>query len=1197
MEAARPGGGDGYGQGLLVRVLGTTRVERDGEVAAIGGPRQRAVLTRLVLAERRLVTVDRLIEDVWGDEAPRTVVATLHSHLSLLRRALGDPDLLRREGPGYVLDIPVDEVDATWFERLVDDTRANLAADPAEALRNAEWALSLWRGPAYADVADTEWGRAAAVRLGELRLGVMEARFDALLALGRHGDALAPLERAIDEYPLHERFAAQLVLALYRAGRQVEALRAFDDHRNRLVEELGLDPGPDLLKLQSAILGHEAWLAAPEVVALPARILEAHAPTSAVPAATGPAGAPGEGEPGAPSSPPASPVRLPGVAIRHHDRPFVGRDAELATLREAWSSATSGSRRLVVVTGEAGAGKTRLVSRFVQEAHQQGAIVMWGRATIEAIVPFEPVVEGLRNILRTVSPEAQKRVVEGRDALSLLIPDLADLVPGVEVVRPEIGTERFVLFETVADLLESESAVWPLIFVLDDLQFCDQLSLRMLDHLLRHERTGRVLLLGTVRTVPHHPNQELDTFLSALHRDGLVDRVSLEGLGPDDVAALLESGGWSAGGATPRAVHRATGGNPFFVTELAQQGAAPDGTELPDSVREVLGARLDRLDEQTSRLVSLAAVGGPVVPISVLARAGHFSGEEVLDGIDTAIAEGVLTEEGPTGSVTFPHGLVQQAVLDRLSRSRRSALHLSIADGLAESGDSSKAELAHHLVNAGPLAPRDVVVQACVDAGHHALSILAYEEADRWAQRAIEAGGNQAPDALRCTALLLRSDSQRALGNRVDAKAAASEAADVARGSGDPLLLARAAEGLALARAAVGFDYGTEDAELDALLEEALRALPADATSHRARLIGASVSKVAARGDVTAVDRLSHLVMRLPDSEQHPVLVATAHLVRRMASWRLDLLDERVESDRAALAAAEQARNHALALNALLYGITDLTEAGQIMEADEWFRRFRSRAAEVRQPVYDAFVLFIEGTIALLRGEYETSARFSDEALEIGRKSHGNNAEQAWAGHAFVRAWDQGRLAGLVDVVANMEGPQNQPIWQIGHAAALVAAGRPDEARPALEEFVTDTVELDDNSLWLTAAAMLAEVARALDDKERAAVLHRCMEPYKDRIVLSGLGRVCLGPVARFAGISAHTAGDLEAAEPLLWTAHRNSRMMLSKPFLARTQWDRSLLLADLGREDDAKAARQEAEELASSIGMALGGLARAPAG
>ena len=791
-------------------------------------------------------------------------------------------------------------------------------------------------------------------------------------------------------------------------------------------------------------------------------------------------------------------------------------------------------------------------------------------------------------MLRAVSPEAQHRVVEGRDALALLVPDLAEIVPGVQVVRPEVGTERYVLFETVADLLEAESAVWPLVFVLDDLHLADELSLRMLDHVLRHERPAHVLLVATARTGPQTSSPHLEEFCAHLHRDGFLDRLTVGGLEPGDVAELLAAGGWDSGPGA-QAIHRATGGNPFFVTELAHHGAAPDES-LPDSIRTVLDARLDRLDDQTARLVALAAVAGPDAAIPVLARAGGFSGDEVLDCVDAAIGEGVLTEDGPTGSVTFPHALVQQAVLERLSRSRRGALHLAIADGLAESDDTTRAELAHHLLSAGPLAPRETVARAALDAGRDALDVLAYEDADRWALRAIEAAGPAGPQELRCEALLLRSDSQRALGDRIEAHAAASEAADIARAVSEPVLLARAAEALALARAGLGFDFGTEDPGLDALLEEALRALPASETSHRARLLSASLTNAAADRDSEKIDRLGHLIEHLPDGT-HPVLVATVHLARRMAEWRVHTLDDRVADDRAALGAAQRAGNAALELNALLYGITDLTEAGLVSEAAEWFERFRARAADVRQPVYDAFVLFIDATLHLLQGAYEESSRLVDAGLELGRKSHGPNAEQAWAAHMFVQAWDQGRLAELHPVVQGLEGPNGLPIWDIARTATGIAAGDLDGARAGLAELVDPEIHVPDNSLWLTSVTLLVEVARALGDLERCEVLRRELEPHVGKLVIGGLGRVSLGPVARFVAVASLVTGRYEEADELFDLAARQCRELAAIPQLARTHLDWAAAKSALGDEAAAMKLSARAYELADRVGMVVGDL------
>jgi tetratricopeptide (TPR) repeat protein len=468
--------------------------------------------------------------------------------------------------------------------------------------------------------------------------------------------------------------------------------------------------------------------------------------------------------------------------------------------------------------------------------------------------------------------------------------------------------------------------------------------------------------------------------------------------------------------------------------------------------------------------------------------------------------------------------------------------------------------------------------------------MLAYEDAERWAVEAMDAGGPNTAAGLRFEALLLRSDAQRALGDRVDARASASQAADIARGESDPLLLARAAEALALARAGLGFDFGTEDPGLDALLEEALRVLPADETSHRARLLSASMTNAAADRNMAKIDRLGLLIEQLPDST-HPVLVATAHLAKRMAEWRMHTLEARIADDRGALAAATQAGNAPLELNALLYGITDLTEAGLVEESAKWFERFRARANDVHQPVYDAFVLFIDASLHLLQGDYERASSLVDAGLALGRKSHGVNAEQSWAGHMFVHAWDQGRLASLHPMLEGLEGPGGLPIWDIARAATAIAAGDPDPARATLEQLVDTTVHVNDNSLWTTSVALLVEVARSLGDLERSEVLLRELTPYTDRLVISGLGRVSIGPVARYAAVAAMVLGRYEEADRLFDVAAQLCRDLAAIPQLARTHHDHATVKAALGDEAAAQRLSDRARELADRVGLVLGDL------
>ena len=875
---------------------------------------------------------------------------------------------------------------------------------------------------------------------------------------------------------------------------------------------------------------------------------------------------------------PRSPVALPPAAVRHLDRPFVGRAAELATLTEAWRTAREGRRRLVVVEGEAGAGKSRLSAYFAGRVHMDGAVVMWGRATPEAVVPYEPLVEALRTVLRTVSAEARSRVVTGRDGLLTLLPYIDDLAPDLDVARPELGTDRYVLFETVAELLDAESAEWPVVFVLDDLQWADPLSLRLLRHLLQHERPGRFLMVGTVRSIPVTPNPALDAFLADLGRDGLVDRVSLEGLAEEEVGELLARSGFGAAPARAAAIHRATRGNPFFVTELAELAEQDDQdpNALPASVRDAITARLVHLDADVTKVVSVAAVAGPSVTLDVLAGACGVDRAVVLDAIDVLLDAGVVTEEPGGAVITFRHALVQQVVLDRLSRSRRLAIHLTLADALEALG-ASRLEIAHHLVSAGPLAPPQRTAAAGVAAGREALGVLAYEDGEQWARRVLDIA--VIDERCRCEALLLRSDAQRALGDRLGARAAAAEAAQAARQVGDPVLLARAAEAVALARAGLGFDFGTTDPGLEQLLAEALRGLPAHEVDHRARLLGASLSNAAAEGNVLALRGLSDEALALASANGQSSLVATAHLAARMSGWRVELLAQRLATDDAAWRAGVESGNLHLQLNVLLYYIADLVEAGRLAEAEERLELLRRGAADVRQPVYDAFVGFFDATFALLHGEYDASAKLADDSLLRGLQSHGANAEHAWAGQTFIRAWDRGELGGLVAFAEQAAArPPVLPIWDVALGACLVASGRGEEARPILERYVTDDgIGHNPDSLWFSIGGLLVEMARELGDRDRAAILRRELEPFLGRFAISGLGRACLGPVTRFVGVAAAVCDDLDAADSLLERAAAESRAARAVPSEARSLHDRAEVLVRRGRPERSRARRRAA--------------------
>ena len=241
------------------RILGPLEVDGPGGPMALGGQRQRALLAALLLEAGRVVPMDRLVDELWGEEPPRTATTSLHNSVSRLRRALGE-ELIETRAPGYLLKAEPEWIDATHFERLL---RAARGAAPRERRELLVQALSLWRGPALADFAFEQFAQAEIRRLEELRLVAVEERIDADLELGRHGDVTGELEALAAAHPLRESLRRQLMLALYRSGRQAEALDAYQEARARFVEELGIDPGPELRQLQAEILRQGAGLAVP----------------------------------------------------------------------------------------------------------------------------------------------------------------------------------------------------------------------------------------------------------------------------------------------------------------------------------------------------------------------------------------------------------------------------------------------------------------------------------------------------------------------------------------------------------------------------------------------------------------------------------------------------------------------------------------------------------------------------------------------------------------------------------------------------------------------------------------------------------------------------------------------------------------------------------------------------------------------
>ncbi|HET6664501.1 MAG TPA: BTAD domain-containing putative transcriptional regulator, partial [Acidimicrobiales bacterium] len=332
------------GRPLTFRVLGPLAVDLDGAPVPVGGPKEQQVLALLLCRAGTAVPVDVLVDELWPDVPPRTAERTVHAYIARLRKALpGGKDLLTTVGRGYRLAADPMQLDATRFEAQARTGRERLTdGDAAGAVASLASALGEWTGPAYGEFLESPACAAEAERLAGLRLTALEDRIEAELATGAAAELVGELESLVRDHPFRERLWGHLLLALYRAGRQRDALDAYQRARSVLVDELGIEPGPELRRLEAAILDQDASLDR----------------TSRA----------------APAPPPGFPLLLEAVGPA-----FLGRGAELDRLRGMWAEAVDGHGAFVSILGPEGMGKTRLVAEIAREASDGGGAVLYGR--------------------------------------------------------------------------------------------------------------------------------------------------------------------------------------------------------------------------------------------------------------------------------------------------------------------------------------------------------------------------------------------------------------------------------------------------------------------------------------------------------------------------------------------------------------------------------------------------------------------------------------------------------------------------------------------------------------------------------------------------------------------------------------------------------------------------------------------------
>jgi DNA-binding SARP family transcriptional activator len=701
--------------GLEYRVLGPLEVVGDDGPLALGGAKQRALLALLVLNANRVVSRERLVDALWGDDPPETAVTSIQVYVSRWRKVL-PPDTLVTRAPGYLLAAKPEQIDLFRFESLVAEARG---ATPQRAATLLRGALALWRGPALGGLALESSARTESDRLEDLRLAALEERIEADLALGRQAELVGELQTLIGDNPHRERLRAQLMLALYRSGRQAEALDAYRAAREALVDELGLDPSAELRELEQRILSQDASLAPPRP------LLGEH-------------------------------IALPAPLRASSPFPFVGRRKELDALRALLARVEQGEGgQVALIGGEAGSGKTRLARELAHEAAEHGTLVLYGAANADVNVPYQQFVEALEFLAQVSEPAAFEELIGGdRD-------DLARLLPGVGSspvpLAGDAETARRRLHAAVSALFVRVSREHPLLIVVDDIHWTDVPSAQLLRHLARTVPAGRIFLVVTYRDRSEAVRPELMAALADLSRFEGVARVRLGGLSDDDIGAFVEqSAGATASAELAATLGELTDGTPFLLCELWRalvdtdaldsSGAGvrltrpPAELSSPESVRDVVRYRLSRLAPRTTAVLEVAAVAGPDFELSLLGDEGP-----VFAAAEEAVASGMIEAVSDTGvAYRFTHELVRRALYDRLTSVRRAELHLRVGEALERhygvNLDRLLADLARHFTLASSVAGVDRAIHYNIRAASAAAQALAYDEAARMLSTALELG-------------------------------------------------------------------------------------------------------------------------------------------------------------------------------------------------------------------------------------------------------------------------------------------------------------------------------------------------------------------------------------------------------------------------------------------------------------------------
>lgn len=890
---------------------------------------------------------------------------------------------------------------------------------------------------------------------------------------------------------------------------------------------------------------------------------------------------------------------------------FVGRAAERETLRAAYRAAAAQGCRVVLVSGEAGQGKTRLSIEAAREAAQSGAMALYGRCDPEVAVPYRPWVE----MLEHWAVHATDDDLDALDPRHLA--ELTRLVPALRGKRP-VGAsldgwapsdptptgetaagDQYVLFGAVAGALAAVSEARPVVLVLDDLHWADRGTLQLLRHVAITSPRAHLLIVGTYRDTDVDRRHAVTDLVTSLHRDAELLRVELAGLSDDAVLAYVDHalaeaegrGGadspWSdpttraSAVALARALADETGGNPFFVGELLRHllesgtlGDDPDQgwvlredlaeSDLPNGVREVVAARVRRLGDRADETLAAASVLGRDFDLATLASVLDEDVDEVYGWIEPAVAAQLVVELDATGDrLSFVHAIVQHSLYRGMTAGRRARLHRRAAEVLEHSAGADQRrcveEVAHHLFAGLRRAELDRAVPAAERAAECALASSAPDQAARWFRRAldvVEAG--EPPDEARRGRLLVRlGEAERDAGTPAF-REHLLEAAAIARELDDDELLVDAA--IANHRGIAASSVSAVDHERVAVLESALDAVGPEDRLQRALVLGGLAGELIFSGEQRRFDLAEEAVEVARRTGDPQTLVLALHRAAAVADvprW-YGQRHRWVEEAMGLTSGQGDPMGRFLTLTG---AIRDEMTLGHVDAAERAAAEAQSIATEIGRPMMLWHIRYLRSTLTLVRGDLVGAEELAESALRVAVESGQPDSLLTFGAQLMQVRWHQGRTGELVDLLVDSV-EEHPDMSALATALAYVQSVAGDRAAGAalLAQLRAGGFRFREDWNWGITCGLAAQTAHELHDAESARLLIDILAPYR-HLILATSG-ACLPAVTHYLGLITATLGRPDEAEALLDDALARHQAMRSPFLTALTELELARLVA-----------------------------------